>query len=247
MTKLLTMLALFIASYIPMPLHAQTASAASALLKPIKTVCVSYADATGTATLYGAGENYITNLKVEVHFENYLPYEIVLEDGYSPYIGTFDFGAIDKLLFCASQTGGSGGYGNYRVYRLMPTAYQLLYDDKIDSQTATFGAVFRPNGFMVLTDNSTQDTLDVYVRYMDEAFYNQIFAPDGSVKGEQPYVNDISFVSPSLNPSTGTYRLITYRSVAAIAEVNRLGYIVQTLDFDGSVFYPTFTEFSIRL
>jgi len=74
-----------------------------------------------------------------------------------------------------------------------------------------------------------------------------IFAPDGSVKGVQPYVNDISFVSPSLNPTDGLWRLITYRSVVAVAEVNRLGYIVQTLYFDGSSFIPAFTEFSISL
>ncbi len=82
---------------------------------------------------------------------------------------------------------------------------------------------------------------------MDGSFYDRIFNADGSLTGEQPYVNAVSFVSPALNPASGVYRLITYRSVAAVAEVNRLGYIVNTLDFDGKAFTPSFTEFSIKL
>lgn len=245
MINLLTCLIIMFVSYIPQPLFAQVCASASA--HPIKTVEVSYYGNTGTATLYGQGENYITDLKVKVRFENNAPYEINLEDGYSPSIETFDFGAEDEFLFCSSQTGGSGGYGNYRVYRLKPDSYQLLFDDKINGAVHTFGATFQPDGFMLLEDNSTQSTLKVSVGYMDQTFYDRIFAPDGSVIGEPPYVNDISFVTPALNPATGIWRLMTYRSVAAVAEVNRLGYIVQTLDFDGDKFYPTFTEFSIAL
>lgn len=204
-------------------------------------------DTRGTASLYGNGETYVTDLKVIVRFEDYAPYEIELEDGYSPYISTFDFGAEDKLLFCSSQTGGSGGYGNYRIYRLKTNSYRLLYDDKTDSKITKFDAEFQPDGFMRIRNQSTQYTLDVSVGYVDKSFYDMIFAPDGSVKGVQPYVNDISFVSPSLNPTDGLWRLITYRSVVAVAEVNRLGYIVQTLYFDGSSFIPAFTEFSISL
>ncbi len=213
----------------------------------IQVVAVRDGNAAGIASLYGTGGIYVSDLRVAVHFENYDPYEIKLEDGYSPMIAAFDFGAEDKLLFCSSQTGGSGGYGNYRIYRLKTDSYQLLYDDKTDSKNARFDAEFESDGFMRIRNDKTQYALDVYVGYMEKSFYDMIFSPDGSVKGERPYVNDISFVSPSLNPSDGMWRLITYRSVAAVAEVNRLGYIVRTLYFDGSEFVPSFTEFTISL
>jgi len=245
MIKLFIWLTLVLASYIPQPIAAQ--ALADDLQKPITTTEVFDGNEKGTATMYGSGESFITDLKVNVQFENHAPYEIKLEDGYSPFMDTFDFGADDKLLFCSSQTGGSGGYGNYRIYRLHTTSYKLLYDDKADSAKNTFAATFKPHGFMRLENNVAQTALDVYVGYMDDSFYNAIFAADGSVKGEQPYVNDISFVSPSLNPASGLYRLMTYRSVAAVAEVNRLGYIVQTLSFTDGEFVPAFTEFSISL
>lgn len=211
--------------------------------EPIEVVTVTDGASPGTASLYGNGESFITDLKVTVKFKFYAPYDIKLEDGYSPFMSVFDFGAQDKLLFCSSQTGGSGGYGNYTVYRLKKRSYELLYDDKTNSKNEKFVAVFQPDGFILI--NSAAASLSVSVDYMDDFYYDKIFAPDGSLKGEQPNVNDISFVSPALNPASGIYRLLTYRSVAAVAEANRLGYIVQTLDFDGNTFTPSFTEFSI--
>lgn len=213
----------------------------------IKTVFVANGTNKGSASLYGNGENHITNITLNVEFENYQMYKIELQDGYSPNIEVFDFGAEDKFLFYSSQTGGSGGYGNYSVYHLKTDSYQLLFDNNIYSKNNTFDANFKPNGFMNLKNNQTENTLLVYLGYMDKNFYDMIFDTNGNVKEYQPYVNDISFVSPALNSASGIWRLITYRSVIAVAEVNRLGYIVETLEYDGTNFKPIFTEFSINL
>ncbi len=213
----------------------------------IEVVAIADRDSIGTASLYGRGETFVTDLKLKVEFRDYAPYEIIVQDGYSPNIETFDFGAENKFLFFSSQTGGSGGYGNYMIFDLKVDSYSIVYDELIDSEKSTFSAEFKPNGFMNVTDNTTSNSLDVNVGYMDEYYYNLIFDINGKVIGEQPYVNDISFISPAFNPASNIYRLLTYRSVVAVAEVNRLGYIVQTLDFNGEKFEPTFTEFSIAL
>jgi len=220
---------------------------AESLRLPIQSVVVKDGDVKGVASLYGKGDNYVSNIKLSVEFDGFKSYEIKLPDGYSPLVDTFDFGGNDKFLFFASQTGGSGGYGNYQVYSLKTDSYKLLYDSVADSKLGKFVAKFLPNRFMQLHDDSTGHELIVDVKYMDSDFYNKIFASDGSLTGEQPSVNDISFVSPSLNPASGVWRLVTYRSVVAVAEVNRLGYIVQTLDFDGEKFVPIFTDFAISL
>lgn len=230
-----------------LPLSTQHFAYAAESKQAINTVAIADGKAEGTATLFGYGDNFVTDLKLRVKFNGHQPYFITLADGYSPYIGVFDFGAENKLLFFSSQTGGSGGYGNYMIYNLKTDSYQLLYDNASDSQTNTFKAAFQPNGFMTLTNNATQYELTVDVKYMDKTFYDKIFAPDGSLTGEHPYVNDISFVAPELNSASGVWRLVTYRSVAAVAEVNRLGYIVQTLDFYNNAFTPTFTSFSISV
>ena len=213
----------------------------------IKTIAIRSGKNIGVANLYGNGETFITDIKVDVNFYNYQSYTILLEDGYSPSIETFDFGGDDKLLFYSSQTGGSGGYGNYQIYLLRPNGYKLIYDDKENSKNTTFNAKFLPDGIMKLENNQTKTLLSVDVKYMDKSFYKQIFAKDGSVIGADPYVNYISFVSPAFNPANGVFRLISYRSVVAVAEVNRLGYIVQTLEYEKEKFSSVFTEFAIEL
>ena len=100
---------------------------------------------------------------------------------------------------------------------------------------------------MKLANNQTNIFLNIDVKFMDKIFYGQIFDPNGNLKGVTPYVNDISFVSPSLNSASEFFRLITYRSVVAVAEVNRLGYIVQTLEYQNEEFLPVFTEFALKL
>lgn len=214
-------------------------------VKEIKSLAVKDGKTVGEVSLHGKGETFVTDVYADVKFDGASPYSITLVDGYSPDIQTFDFGADEKLLFFSSQTGGSGGYGNYRVYRLYTTGYKLLYDDKIDSQTTFFDAKFLDGGFMSITDVNSNLTVDV--KYMQKEFYDQIFAKDGSVVGEQPSINYVSFVSPSFNPASGVYRLLTYRSVVAVAEVNRLGYIVQTLDWTENGFTSRFNEFAIEI
>lgn len=214
---------------------------------PIKSVTVRSGETIGTASLFGNGETFITDMKVKVNFIHYTPYEIPLINGYSPSIEMIDFGGDNELLFCSSQTGGSGGYGNYQIYLLKPDSYKLVYDDKENSKDVTFEAIFIPDGVMRLTNNQTNTFLNVDVKFMDKIFYDRIFDQSGNLKGVAPYVNSISFVSPSLNPASGVFRLITYRSVVAVAEVNRLGYIVQTLDYQDGKFLPDFTEFALKL
>ena len=214
---------------------------------PIKSVDIRSDKNIGKASLFGNGETFITEMKVKVSFNNYTSYEIPLNDGYSPSIEMIDFGGDNELLFYSSQTGGSGGYGNYQIYLLKPSSYKLIYDDKENSQNTTFQAKFIPNGFMKLANNQTNIFLNIDVKFMDKIFYGQIFDPNGNLKGVTPYVNDISFVSPSLNSASEFFRLITYRSVVAVAEVNRLGYIVQTLEYQNEEFLPVFTEFALKL
>ena len=140
----------------------QGTARAEELDKPLQVVAVADGEVKGVASLFGNGENYITDIKVQVKFDSFAPYYIELEDGYSPAIYTFDFGGEDKLLFCSSQTGGSGGYGNYRVYRLNTDSYKLLYDDKIDSDGDAYCATFEQGGYIRIRNIRSMYRLDIW-------------------------------------------------------------------------------------
>ena len=65
-------LAVVIGSFI---VSMQTARA-EILLLPIRSVVVTDGDAKGVASLYGNGDNYVTDIKVNVSFDGFAPYEI---------------------------------------------------------------------------------------------------------------------------------------------------------------------------
>lgn len=197
------------------------------------------------AVLTGEGELYKQNVKIYVCQGNKILYEIKAEDGYSPEINFFRFEKEKPFLFYSSQTGGSGGYGNYTVYDLGKTDYKILYDANKDD--AGFTAEFVSGGRMKLTDGADGNELIADVSYMDKDFYLQIFDKNGEPKGEAANVNGVSAAFPYYNGATGLFGLITYRSVTAVAEVNNLGYITQNLAWDGKAFSPVFTNFAISI
>lgn len=201
------------------------------------------------AVLTGKGEEYKENVVIYVCRGKNILYEITVADGYSPDIKFFLFNQpqkenpLDKFLFYSSQTGGSGGYGNYAVYRLNEKNYDVLYD--VSADKGDFSGEFISGGKMII--KTEESSLAVDVSYMDKTFYDKIFGENGEPNGVTPDINAVSAVLPYYNGATRTYGLVTYRAVAAVAEVNRLGYITQTLNFDGEKFTPTFTRFSIEL
>lgn len=201
------------------------------------------------AVLTGTGDDYKENVVIYVCRGNDILYEINAASGYSPDIKFFLFEQpqnkkpADKFLFYSSQTGGSGGYGNYAVYKLEDDGYNCLYD--VATDTESFSGKFVSGGKMLIEHGDV--SLSVDVSYMDKTYYDKIFDEKGNPRGESVNVNAVSSVFPYYNGATGTFGLITYRTVTAVAEVNRLGFISRILNFNGEKFVAEFTNFDIAL
>lgn len=197
------------------------------------------------AILSGEGDNFKQNVKIYLCRGKKILYEINAADGYLPVIEFYPFEQGERFLFFGSQTGGSGGYGNYFVYKLNNNGYDVLYSAEKDN--AVFGASFVSGGFLKITNEAANKSVNINVAYVGKELYSQLFDDKNEWTGQTPYVNAVSAVFPYYNASVGTYGLISYRSVVAIAEVNVLGYITQRLIFDGKAFIPVSTDFEISL
>ncbi|MFQ7077809.1 MAG: hypothetical protein ACLRSW_07660 [Christensenellaceae bacterium] len=90
-----------------------------------------------------------------------------------------------------------------------------------------------------------KNSLTVDVGYMAPEFLKLIFPcrlPSRKAGDKhQRYFDCVSY----FNSAMGVYQLSTYRSVTAVAEVNRLGYISQNLELAEGGFTPYFTNFLI--
>ena len=202
---------------------------------------------TWTFRLSGTGGPFMKELRIEVSKGNKRVCVITppKDYGFSPAIQIYNFSENEPFLFYSAQSGGSGGYGFYNVYRLKDDKCTLVYDEAYDSRANVFSARFAEGCKMCVRNEATKDELMVDVSYMPPEFREKIFFSDCRPKGEKVNINPVSVVFSYYNSSVGLYQLMTFRSVTAVAEVNRLGYIVQNLEFSEGAFRPYFTEFSI--
>lgn len=201
--------------------------------------------------LSGVGTTYKKQIKIDVFEADKNPAKPVCsltptrDYGFDPSVNLYDFVAGEPFIFYSAQSGGSGGYGFYYVYRLKGGTCALVYDDETDSRENRFSGGFIDGCKMSLRNENQKSSLIVDVSYMAADFLNQIFTADCKPKGEEVNINDISVVFPYFNAAVGYYQLMTNRSVTAVAEVNRLGYITENLDFSENAFKPYFVNFSI--
>lgn len=166
----------------------------------------------------------------------------------SASIRLLDFTSFQRaspFLFYSAQSGGSGGYGFYNVYRLTGEKCRQVYDQAQDSAKNRFAGEFIDGCKMVLQNLNEKNSLTVDVGYMASEFLKLIFPADCRPAKQEININDISIVFPYFNSAMGVYQLSTYRSVTAVAEVNRLGYISQNLELAEGGFTPYFTNFLI--
>lgn len=193
---------------------------------------------------------YITDISINIYANGALLHEIIppVNQGYSPKINLFYFSGNYPQIFYSADSGGSGGYGYYYVYSVSERSYGKIFDAEEYSSEESYSGNFIDGCRMVIKNQNSPDSLTVDVSYMDESFKNSIFNDDCTVKENTTVnINSVSTVFPYYNSSAGRYQLQTYRSVSAIAEVNRLGYIVQYLSLEKGRFVTYMTDFAITI
>lgn len=97
--------------------------------------------------LSGVGTTYKKQIKIDVFEADKNPAKPVCsltptrDYGFDPSVKLYDFVAGEPFIFYSAQSGGSGGYGFYYVYRLKGGTCALVYDDETDSRENRFSAV----------------------------------------------------------------------------------------------------------
>ena len=102
--------------------------------------------------LSGVGKTYITEIRLDVLQGGKPVCSIVPPNdfGFDPFIGFYEFSKGEPFLFYSAQSGGSGGYGFYNVYRLTGEKCRQVYDQAQDSAKNRFAGEFIDGCKMVL-------------------------------------------------------------------------------------------------
>lgn len=127
--------------------------------------------------LSGVGKTYITEIRLDVLQGGKPVCSIVPPNdfGFDPFIGFYEFSKDEPFLFYSAQSGGSGGYGFYNVYRLTGEKCRQVYDQAQDSAKNRFAGEFIDGCKMVLQNLNEKNSLAVDVGYMAPEFLKLIF------------------------------------------------------------------------
>lgn len=193
--------------------------------------------------------SYYTGITIEVYDNDRLVDTIVPPNdaGFVPEVKFFSFFGDYCQIFYAADTGGSGGYGNYYVFRVDAERTETIFDMARFSASVSYSGRFEDSYTAVIRNENDGTEYYASLEGKDPSFLKRIFDDHGTPI-QQPLivVNDVSTVFPYYNHTQGIYQLSVYRSVTAIAEVYAFGYVVDYLTWSDGKFQPYLENFATR-
>ncbi|WP_134703317.1 VCBS repeat-containing protein [Ammoniphilus sp. YIM 78166] len=158
--------------------------------------------------------------------------------GYAPslFLGDFTGNQVNDILVSIA-TGGSGAIMNHFIYSFLNNAPQLLFhSDRYNEQykyRVTYKDYYKVE--VVSERNNNMFMIDISTR--DADYLNEIYDTNGKlISPIQGFVNPLSGLYPVDFDSNGVYELLAYQKIAGRYNADSLGYVLNTLKWQGNHF-----------
>ncbi|MCA1031161.1 VCBS repeat-containing protein [Bacillus timonensis] len=158
--------------------------------------------------------------------------------GYNPtlFLGDFSGNGVSDILISIA-TGGSGGIMNETIYSFIGNKAKLMFDsnvyNKIYSYKVTYLDYYKVKVDSILNDQTY--LIDISLR--DEEYLNEIYDRNGKLKRPiEGFVNPLSGLYPVDYDHNQVYELLAYQKIAGRYNADSLGYVLNTLKWNGKRF-----------
>ncbi|MDT8718763.1 VCBS repeat-containing protein [Clostridium sp. 19966] len=167
--------------------------------------------------------------------------------GYDPKVFLGHFTEYDSEdIMISINSGGSGAIMYHYIYSFLNNNPQLLFDFNVYNKEYNYEVNYM-DGYKVQVlskINHQKYIIDISTRGSD--YLNAIYEPNGKLKKPiSGFVNPLSGLYPVDFDSNGIYELLAYQKIAGLYDADSLGYVLNTLGWDGKNFALTNQQVAI--
>ena len=158
--------------------------------------------------------------------------------GYDPNLLLTDFtgdGIKDILVGIAS--GGSGGTMYYYIYSFINNLPRLMFDFSKYNELFKYDVIYKDDYKVEFISWLNKQKYVIDLSYKGSEYLDEIYDSKGKLKEPiEGFVNPISGLYPVDFDSNGVFELLAYQKIAGRYNADAIGYVQNTLKWNGSGF-----------
>ncbi|NLL07149.1 MAG: VCBS repeat-containing protein [Clostridiaceae bacterium] len=158
--------------------------------------------------------------------------------GYDPTLLLADFtgdGVKDIQIGIAS--GGSGGTMYYYIYSYINNIPRLIFDFNLYNELFKYEVTYKDDYKVEFISRQNNERYIIDLTYKGTEYLNEIYDKNGKLREPiEGFVNPISGLYPIDFDSNGVYELLAYQRIAGRYNADAIGYVQNTLKWNGTVF-----------
>ena len=158
--------------------------------------------------------------------------------GYQPTLFLGDFtkdGIMDILI--SIDSGGSGAFTFNYVYSFINNQAKKLFDFNLYNEQNQYKVEFLDQYKVSVVSSATGEIFLITISGRDPDYLSQIYHEDGSlIKPIQGMADGVSGFYPVDMDRDGVFEIQAYQQISGLYHADSLGYIINTLQWDGEEF-----------
>jgi hypothetical protein len=158
--------------------------------------------------------------------------------GYNPtvFLGDFTGNGIQDILITI-DSGGSGAFTFDYIFSFAGNQARKLFDFNEYNRQNTYTVTYQNNYRVKVTSPATGLTYLIDISGRDRDYVSQIYNADGTLKQPvQGWADGVSGFYPVDIDRNGVYEIQAYQQLSGLYHADSLGYMVNTLSWDGRKF-----------
>lgn len=158
--------------------------------------------------------------------------------GYKPrlFLGDFTGDDVSDILI-SIDSGGSGAIMYHYIYSFVENVPQLLFDFNSYNQEYKYEVTYLDNYRVEVVSNKNGKKYIIDISNRSEEYLREIYNENGKLKKPiNGFVNPLSGLYPVDFDSDNVYELLAYQKIAGRYNADSLGYVLNTLKWNGSMF-----------